>query len=84
MAYYVDVDSVDFNIDFDEVICIFIMLIVMLENWLFVMMLNCKLEIVKIDQVAKQDDTHSLASLRIHRRSGKNHVWTFGLVGLVW
>ena len=69
------------TISFDE---IFIMLIVMLENWLFVMMLNCKLEIVKIDQVAEQDDTHSLASLRIHRSSGKNHVWTFGLVGLVW
>ena len=32
MACYVDVDSVDFNIDFDEVRCIFIMLIVMLEN----------------------------------------------------
>ena len=84
MACYVDVDSVDFNIDFDEVICIFIMLIVMLENWLFVMRLNCKLEIVKIDQEAEQDDTHSLASLRIHSRNGKNHVWTFGLVGLVW
>ena len=28
-ACYVDVDSVDFNIDFDEVRCIFIMLIVM-------------------------------------------------------